>query len=153
MRHRNLSHVAVLVICSMITLPGRSAAQKNDGVFAEPRMRLNDPFVAPLWRIAYDNRTQVLATGSAAKAVSLWRLGADKPGPTIARVPLRREERQRAHGVAITDKHVFYSVPPLRTGKGYAVFGTSRIYVSCPRKTVPLIFAMRRASDGPEASL
>jgi hypothetical protein len=31
--------------------------------------------------------------------------------------------------------------------------GRAVVVVSCPRKTVPLIFALRRASDDPEASL
>lgn len=97
-----------------------------------PRLRINDPFVAPVWRLGVDAHGSILAMGSPAKAVAVWSLDAPEHEPLINRVPIREsEEQQRAHAVAVdpTGNLIAYGVPPLSDDRGLPKPGTARIYV------------------------
>jgi DNA-binding beta-propeller fold protein YncE len=96
---------------------------------AEPSLVLNDPFAAPVWRIDVDAGENHIVAGSPAKAATVWSLD-DPAAPELLRVPMRDEEKQRAHAVAISPdgKRVAYSVPPLLDA-GKPKPGTSVIYI------------------------
>ena len=120
-RHRLA--VGVLLLCRAASTPA----------FAEPIgpvIRVNDPFVAPIWRMDVDRAQSTIVTGSMAKAVTIWPVD-DLKAFEIDRVPLRDEEMQRAHAVAISPdgRLIAYSVPPLRKTDGRPEIGTARIYV------------------------
>ena len=95
-----------------------------------PALIVNDPFAAPLWRLDADTAGAHLVTGSPAKAAAVWSIE-DPAAPELLRVPLRDEEMQRAHAVAISPdgKRVAYSVPPLRDDRGFAKPGTAAVYI------------------------
>lgn len=95
-----------------------------------PVIRINDPFSAPIWRMDVDARQSTIVTSSMAKAVTVWSV-ADLKDFQIYRVPLRDEEMQRAHAIAISPdgKRIAYAVPPLRRADGPSDTGTARIYI------------------------
>lgn len=122
------------VACALLVLASAPPARAGDAVppstQSSPALILNDPMAAPLWRIDVDAGGQHLVSSSPAKAVSVWSLGTFGEPATI-RLPLRDEEQQRAHAVAITPdgKLIAAAVPPLRDAKGYAKPGTAVIYI------------------------
>ncbi len=97
------------------------AAQAPTPAPAKPALIINDPFAAPLWRIDVDADENHLVAGSPAKAAAVWSLD-DPSAAELLRLPLREEEMQRAHAIAISPdgKHVAAAVPPLRDDKGFA---------------------------------
>jgi uncharacterized caspase-like protein len=95
-----------------------------------PVLRIHSPFAAPLWRLDVDANETTLVSSSSYKAITAWSLpGLDSFA--IVRVPLRDEQRRRAHGVAISPDGtlIAYSVPPLTGERGVPVPDTGRIYV------------------------
>ncbi len=96
-----------------------------------PTLRISSPFAAPLWRIDVDRNETTVVSSSAYKAVTIWPV-ADPNLPRIVRVPLRDEQRRRAHGVAIAPDGdiIAYGVPPLAESNGTPIPGTARIYVA-----------------------
>jgi WD40 repeat protein len=120
---RYLVVASALLLCRLAAVPA-SADQSG------PVIRINDPFAAPIWRMDVDGAQSTIVTGSMAKAVTLWPAD-DLKDFKIDRVPLRDEEMQRAHAVAISPdgRLIAYSVPPLRKADGQAEIGTARIYI------------------------
>lgn len=125
--------VSISTVTTITVVPAQSQETRSPAV---PALRINSPFAAPLWRIDVDREETTVVSSSAYKAVTIWPL-VDPNAPRIARVPLRDEQRRRAHGVAIAPDGdiVAYSVPPLAEPNGTPVPGTGRIY-------------LERASDG-----
>ncbi len=120
---------AMLTLIAVDSATAASISSEEAGPL--PLLRINDPFTAPIWRIDVDaNEQRHAVTGSADKAVTLWTLD-EVLDPIIRRVPLRAEERQRAHASAISSDGtiIAYSVTPLRDERGYPVPNTSRIYI------------------------
>lgn len=116
------------VACALLTLIASHTALAQERT--PPALILNDPFAAPLWRIDVDTEERFLVSASAAKAATVWSLD-DMTSPTAMRLPLRDEEMQRAHAIAISPdgKRVAAAVPPLRDANGYAKPGTAVIYI------------------------
>jgi hypothetical protein len=106
------------------------AAQAPTPAPAKPALIINDLFAAPLWRIDVDADETHLVAGSPAKAAAVWSLD-DPSAAELLRLPLRDEEMQRAHAIAISPdgKRVAAAVPPLRDDKGFARAGTAAIYI------------------------
>jgi hypothetical protein len=94
-------------------------------------LRINSPFAAPLWRLGVDRDERLFVTSSAYKAATVWSLS-ELQAQTIVRVPLRAEQRRRAHGVAIAPDGdvIAYGVPPLAEANGVPQPGTARVYVA-----------------------
>ena len=118
------------LILAAALLPGAAPYAQQHDLPGAPQLRINDPFAAPIWRIDVDARETFVVSGSADKAATVWSLE-DAEKADIHRVPLRKEERQRAHAVAISPngKLIAYGVPP-RAGKdGWPETGTGLIYV------------------------
>lgn len=124
----------VRVVCALLVLASALQARADDAASQptplRPALILNDPLAAPLWRIDVDAEGQHLVSSSLAKAVSVWGLETFEEPETI-RLPLRDEEQQRAHAVAITPdgKRMAAAVPPLREANGFAKPGTAVIYI------------------------
>jgi hypothetical protein len=95
-----------------------------------PSLRMKSPFAAPLWRLDVDGNENVAVLSSAYKAATVWQIPHTETVTTL-RVPLRPEQRKRAHAVAIDPaaKIVALSVPPAIGTDGAALAGTSRIYI------------------------
>lgn len=128
-RHRVRS--VVLVLAGLAIACSASAARaQTDDVAEQPTLRIKDPFAAVLWRTDVDRAENYVVSSSHYKAVTVWPV-ADPESRRILRVPIRGEERQRAHGVAISPdgEVIAYSVPPLADDRGLPVVGTSVIYI------------------------
>ena len=71
-----------------------------------------------------------VVSSSPYKAVNVWPLD-DLQSKSILRVPIRKEQRKRAHGVAISadGKLVASSVPPRAASNGLPRSGTAKIYL------------------------
>lgn len=95
-----------------------------------PVLRMKSTFAAPVWRLDVDASENVAVLSSAYKAATVWQLPSTDV-VTRLRVPLRPEQRKRAHAVAIDPgaKVVALSVPPAVIANGAAPAGTSRIYI------------------------
>lgn len=111
---------------SMLAMPCAAQAPTS----AKPALIINDPFAAPLWRIDVDADENHLVAASPAKAVAVWSFD-DPSTAELLRLPLREEEMQRAHAIAISPdgKRVAAAVPPLRDDKGFTRAGTAAIYI------------------------
>ena len=122
------------VVCALLVLALALTAQAADpapGGASRPALVLNDPFAAALWRIDVDADERFLVAGSPAKAAAIWSLETFDE-PDLARLPLRDEEMQRAHAIAIAPdgRRVAAAVPPLRdAATGFAMPGTAVIYI------------------------
>lgn len=120
------------VACALIVLASAvpALAQVQPEASSSPALVLNDAFAAPLWRIDVDADENHLVSASPAKAAVVWSLD-DVSAPDLLRLPLREEEMQRAHAVAISadGKRVAAAVPPLRDDRGFAKAGTAAIYI------------------------
>ena len=106
------------------------AAQAQSPAPSKPALIINDPLAAPLWRIDVDADENHLVAGSPAKAAAVWSFD-DPSAAELLRLPLRDEEMQRAHAIAISPdgKRIAAAVPALRDDKGFAKAGTAAIYI------------------------
>lgn len=120
--------LALLLTCAFGS--SHSKAQQGVSPAQAPVLRINAPFAAPLWRVDVDRDETTFVSSSAYKSATLWSAD-DLSAPRHARVPLRDEQRRRAHGVAVTPDgdSVAYSVPPLAQSNGTPIPGTARIYI------------------------
>ena len=136
-----LSMLAVLMF-----LPSFAASEK-----ALPSLRINSPFAATLWRLDIDESERHIVSSSPYKAVSVWPLD-DLPSRSTLRVPIRNEQRKRAHGVAISadGKLVATSVPPQATSNGLPVSGTSKVYL-LDRKSGEQLAVINEIATRPQA--
>lgn len=114
-------------LLSALALPARAQQASPP---ARRALVINDPFAAPLWRIDVDAGENRLVAGSPAKAAAVWSFD-DVLAPELIRLPLRDEEMQRAHAIAISPdgKRIAAAVPPLRDERGFAKAGTAVIYI------------------------
>ena len=115
----------LLALLSSDLAYGQTGSQQS-----APVLRINSAFAAPLWRLDVDREERTFVSSSAYKAATLWSL-LDPAFPRHVRVPLRDEQRRRAHGIAITPNGdtVAYGVPPLAESNGTPRIGTARIYL------------------------
>jgi len=129
MRSQHFTRMAVLtpLLIALLTVPFAHALAQD---FGKLSLRIRDPFVAPIWRLSIDRSGSLLAASSAAKALAVWSLASPARKPALFRVPVRDEESQRAHAVAINPDGtlIAYSVPPVRKAD-LPVAGTARIYI------------------------
>jgi hypothetical protein len=111
-----------------LLVPAAPAVEPAPG--QAPGLRVEDPFIARIWRLDVDASGRHLVTGSADKAVAVWSLDRVE-APAIHRVPLRPEERQRAHPAAISPdgELIAYGVPPERSAQGRPRIGTAVVYL------------------------
>ena len=119
---------ALLGLAALLLLTCSSIAAEPQK--AKPTLRINSPFAATLWRLDVDTSEQYVVSSSPYKAVSVWPLR-DLQSKSILRVPIRNEQRKRAHGVAISPdgKLVASSVPPRAASNGLPISGTAKIYL------------------------
>jgi hypothetical protein len=78
-----------------------------------PWLRIKSPFSGPIWRLDVDRDERLVVASNADKSAPIWTLGDGKPA-MIARLPIREEQRRRAHAIAISPNGdlIAYSVPP-----------------------------------------
>lgn len=110
-------------------------------------LRIKSPFAGPLWRVGVDSQEKFVALSNDYKAAVIWAI--DGPSrPEIARVPLRDEQRRRAHGIAMSPNGelVAYSVPPRLDGTGAFIQGTAVIYI-LRRSTGRIVKVLNRPAD------
>ncbi|MCP4933724.1 MAG: hypothetical protein GY927_05830 [bacterium] len=119
---------AFLVLAAWLLLTGLSLAVEPQK--AKPTLRINASFAATLWRLDVDASEQYVVSSSAYKAVNVWPLD-DLQSKSILRVPIRKEQSKRAHGVAISPigKLVASSVPPRAANNGLPLSSTAKIYL------------------------
>lgn len=133
---RHSSHVSgrrrVTVVLSALglifaTTPSSSQI-KSDA--SRPTVRISSPFAAPLWRVDNDTNEAFAVVSNAGNALTIWPL-ADVGRPLTVRLPLRNEQRRRAHAVAISGNAelVAYSVPPVLESDGRTKADTAAIYI------------------------
>ncbi len=101
----------------------------------KPTLRIKSPFAATLWRLDVDASERLVVSSSPYKAVGVWPLD-DLQSKSILRVPIRQEQRKRAHGVAISPdgQLIASAVPPSANSDGLPFLGTAKIYL-LDRKT------------------
>jgi uncharacterized caspase-like protein len=123
-------------------LPNSSNGESGDA--DKSALVINDPFAAPLWRVDVDPAEKYIVTGSPAKAAAVFAID-DAMQSDLLRAPIRKEEMQRAHAVAISPdaRLTAYAVPPLRDGKGFARPGTAVIYLM-ERESGRIVEAIRK---------
>jgi hypothetical protein len=116
------------VVLASTPIGGRVEAQETST--GTPKLRINSPFAAPLWRAGVDDSETYVVTSSPYKAVTVWPLPDVSMRKTL-RIPILDEQRKRAHAVAISPdgKAVATSVPPIAAGNGLPIAGTSKIYI------------------------
>lgn len=87
-------------------------------------------FAAPAWRISIDHSESVIAFGMGNNTVAETSLRSAE-SVRIHYVPVREEENQRAHPVALSPDGltIAYGVPTLRDANGWPVTGTAQIYI------------------------
>ena len=125
-----LARIALLLaIIAFVSFSPPVRAEGTDNS-PPPTLRIKDPFAAVLWRADVDREETYVVSSSAYKAVTVWPVD-DPDGRQTLRVPIRQEERQRAHGVAMSPdgERIAYSVPPLADEQGLPIVGTSLIYI------------------------
>jgi len=95
-----------------------------------PALRIRSAFAGPIWRVDVDADQRHAAIAGDYKAVAVWDLTSGKSAP-IWRLPLRDEQRKRAHAVAISPDGTLlaYAVPPRVDRTGKLLPSTSAIYV------------------------
>ncbi len=118
---------------------------------AKPTLRINSPFAATLWRLDVDASERYVVSSSPYKAINVWPLD-DLQSKSILRVPIRKEQRKRAHGVAISadGKLVASSVPPRATSDGLPISGTAKIYL-LDRKSGEQLAQIKGIATRPQA--
>ena len=116
------------LICGLLALAVPRPVAAGDA--SPPALRLNSPFAATLWQLGVDASETYLVSASAYKAITVWPLPEPGARKTL-RLPLRAEQRKRAHGAAISPDGglIAASVPPLADDAGLPLSGTARIHV------------------------
>lgn len=122
--------LSLLLLGALILTQPQLALAAPDVAAKPPSLRIDSPFASPLWRADIDPTETYVVTGSAYKAATVWPL----PDLTVRqtlRVPIRAEQRKRAHAVAISPDAavVAMAVPPLADPNGLPRAGTGRIYL------------------------
>jgi Caspase domain len=122
--------LATIVLAAMLLCWSSVTFAQSQAEPSRPTVRISSPFAAPVWRADVDAAEGVAVVSNAGKALTIWPLS-DVARPLTARVPLRNEQRRRAHAVAISanSELVAYSVPPLIEGNGAAKPNSSTIYI------------------------
>jgi Caspase domain len=97
---------------------------------SEPTLRIKSPFAGPIWRAAVDRDETIVSVASAYKAISTWSLD-DPRNFKLTHLPLRREQMQRAHAIAVSPDGslIATSVPPAIDAGDQIQIGTAKIYV------------------------
>ncbi|WP_316228497.1 MULTISPECIES: caspase family protein [unclassified Bradyrhizobium] len=112
---------AALLLCNM-----EAFAQAP----SDPVLRVKSPFAGDIWRADVSADENYISVSSAYASVSTWAL--DVPDvPVIGRVPVRDEERKRAHAIALhpSGDLIAYSVPPLTAERDTYRPGSGVIYL------------------------
>ncbi len=139
-----ISGLGAYLILALVAGALPNSSNNETGSVDKPALVINDPFAAPLWRIDVDASENHIVTGSPAKAAAVFAID-DISQFDLLRVPIRKEEMQRAHAVAISPnaRLTAYAVPPLRDSKGFARPGTAIIYVM-ERESGRIVEAIRK---------
>jgi Caspase domain/WD domain, G-beta repeat len=118
---------------------------------AKPTIRINSPFASTLWRLDVDAGENQVVSSSPYKAVTVWPLQ-DLTSRKILRVPIRKEQRKRAHGVAISPDGLMVatSTPPLSANNGLTISGAAKIYI-LKRKDGEPVTVLKNIPTRPQA--
>jgi caspase domain-containing protein len=118
----------VVAACTLALANPPANAQAPDQT--PPALRVRSPFGGPVWRLDVDKAENFAVLSNASNAAAIWSFS-DPDVPLIARVPLREEQKKRAHAVAMSPdgEVVAYSVPPLADANYRLTPASSLIYV------------------------